>query len=205
MTISLIIAAIGITYAITAHYCSKPYDEYFELTQKYAEAASLLTSMRSEIDSLREKLELSEDVRNVLGIQNAKLAEEIASLKRDADKASEVRFWLMGQLNTVVNDKWRLENALKSTQRSLRIARHKEFKRWKKARKREYIDSSLPLRHTDILTSGFDFFEWIMADRIRRFLPYKDRDHAAQEIAYGKKRLREIAAKLHTMPPYPLP
>ena len=189
MTISLIIAAIGITYAITAHYCSKPYDEYFELTQKYAEAASLLTSMRSEIDSLREKLELSEDVRNVLGIQNAKLAEEIASLKRDADKASEVRFWLMGQLNTVVNDKWRLENALKSTQRSLRIARHKEWKRWKK--RRRFIDQEWwPVNAPA---------SWHNSIRIRRDLAHPSNMKSTKSV------IREYISIIRTLEPYPLP
>ena len=179
--------------------------EYITLSAKYADAASLLTSMRAKVDDLQEKLDFSEDIRYGLGMDNARMAKRIEELERDAKKADEVRIWLMDQLNMVINDKWRLEDALKTTQRSLRIARHKEFKRWKKRKKMGFAESNLPWRSNDALSNTFISLHWVMSARIRAFLPYRDRDHASEEIAYGKKRCLEIIAKIRTMEPYPLP
>lgn len=132
MTLPLIIAAIGITYAITVRYCSQPYDEYIELSAKYADAASLLTSMRAKIDDLTEKLDFSDDVRNMLGIENAKLAEEIKRLKVDIGRGEDAR-WALVEAITSASDAASIAiDKIAILERSLRIARHKEFKRWKK-------------------------------------------------------------------------
>jgi uncharacterized protein with von Willebrand factor type A (vWA) domain len=187
-------------------------DDHYALVEKYAEATSALTAMKVELDKLQEQLEFSEDVRYTLGTNNAKLVQQIevyeetiGELKRDAEKGEEVRRLTVGMLGNEVDARIAFGNRLMDVQRSLRIARHKEFKRWKKARKKECAGSFPPLRHSDNLSKTILFFEWVMADRIRRFLPYKGRDHAAEEIAYGKERLRETIAKLRTMDPYPLP
>jgi len=197
--------AIGFLVWILRQRRSWTDDDHYDLVQKYSEAASALTAMKAELDKLQERLEFSEDVRYALGMENANLAKEIEGLNRDVEKGEEARLFLMGQLNIVINDKWRLEDRLKVAERSLRIARHKEFKRWKKRAKRQYLDGTPPASHGEKLSQEFNFFDWIFNDRIRRFLPYRDRDHASEEISYGKKRLPEIIAKLRTMDPYPLP
>lgn len=197
--------AIGFLVWILRQRRSWTDDDHYDLVQKYSEAASALTAMKAELDKLQERLEFSEDVRYALGMDNAKTAKALEEAMAEIERGEDVRALMVGILNNEINTRLAFGNRLAEVQRSLRIARHKEFKRWKKRAKRKYLDGSLPSSHGEKLSQEFNFFDWIFNDRIRRFLPYRDRDHAAEEISYGKKRLPEIIAKLRTMDPYPLP
>jgi len=181
--------AIGFLVWILRQRRSWTDDDHYDLVQKYSEAASALTAMKAELDKLQERLEFSEDVRYALGMENANLAKEIEGLNRDVEKGEEARLFLMGQLNIVINDKWRLEDRLKVAERSLRIARHKEFKRWKKASKRrlsEYRNPTPATYHYAIGTARWSF-------------RHNRKDWSAKE------RMREYIDKIRTMDPYPLP
>ena len=180
-------------------------DDHYALVERYAEATSALTAMKAELDKLQEQLEFSEDVRYTLGMNNAKLVKRIEDLEANEEASADLRLKMIEMLDKEINARIGFEIRLAEVQRSLRIARHKEWKRWKKRAKRQYLDGSPPMRHGEKLSREFNFFDWIFSDRIRRFLPYRDRDHAAEEISYGKKRLPEIIAKLRTMDPFPLP
>jgi hypothetical protein len=180
-------------------------DDHYALVERYAESTSALTAMKAERDKLQEQLEFSEDVRYTLGVNNAKMAQRIEDLEANEEASADLRLKLIEMMDHEINMRLTFEVELAEARRSLRIARHKEFKRWKKRSKRQYLDGSPPMRHGEKLSREFNFFDWIFNDRIRRFLPYSDRDHAAEEISYGKKRLPEIIAKLRTMDPYPLP
>lgn len=160
--------------------------DYYALVQKYSDAASALTAMKAELDKLQEQLEFSEDVRYTLGMENAKLVKEIEGLNRDAEKAEETGFFLMGQLNIVINDKWRLEDRLKVAERYLRIARHKEFKRWKKG-----VKFWLPKHPSP--PSPADEFNTI------EFLMHHSRGPSMKDV------IRGCLIRLKSMDPYPLP
>lgn len=168
--------------------------DHYALVQKYSDAASQLTSMKVELESLREKLEFSEDVRCSLGMENAKLAEEIGNLKQDIERGEDVRLWLLDQLNMAINDKWRLEDRLKTAQRTLRIARHKEWKRWKKLQRRYYDLSDGSVAH-----EGPAFLHTLIAfERIAVGM-------FGVHVSRLKRRSASWIEKLRTMEPYPLP
>lgn len=163
--------------------------DHYALAQKYSDAASALTAMKAELDKLQERLEFSEDVRYSLGMKNAKLANEIEGLNRDAERGEEARLFLLDQLNIVINDKWRLEDRLKTAQRSLRIARHKEFKRWKKHQRRN-VDNWWPHQNPAPYHNSI---------RLKR-------DFASlHDPRYIKSSIRESINILRTLEPYPLP
>lgn len=122
-------------------------NDYYALVQKYSEAASTLTSLKAELHLTQERLELSEDIRYTLGMENAKLAKRISELEMDIERGQEVRCLMAEMLGNEVDARIAFGNRLVDVQRSLRIARHKEFKRWKKmAKKTPYIVDYLPLR-----------------------------------------------------------
>lgn len=164
-------------------------NEYYALVQKYSDAAYALPSMKAELDKLQEQLEFSEDVRYTLRMENARLAKEIEGLKRDVERGEEARFFLMGQLNIVINDKWRLEDRLKVAERSLRIARHKEFKAWKKRMKAKVSHDPATYAYHPSPADEFSTNEYI-----RLYAP-----------SHAKQLIRESIDRLKRMDPYPLP
>lgn len=163
--------------------------DYYALVQKYSDAASQLTSMKAELESLREKLELSEDVRMWLGIDNAKMAEEIEKLKQDIERGEEVRNILVGSYSGHVSLSLYYLARIAQLQRSLRIARHKEFKRWKKSQRRNvgnwWSHTNPASYHNSI--------------GIRR------ESFALLDPEYTKFSIRESITILRTLEPYPLP
>lgn len=164
-------------------------EDHYALVQKYSDAASALTAMKAELDKLQEQLEFSEDVRYTLGMENARLAKRISELEMDAERGGEAQFFLLGQLNIVIKDKWRLEDRLKVAERSLRIARHKEFKRWKK--RHRWVDQEWwPV---DAPAS------WHNAIRIRRDLA------CPGNMEFTKNIIREYISEIRDLEPYPLP
>ena len=164
-------------------------DDHYALVQKYSDAASALTATKAELDKLQEQLEFSEDVRYTLGMENAKLVKRIIELEIDVERGEETRFLMVGMLDNEINARIAFGNRLMGVQRSLRIARHKEFKRWKKMSKRrlsEYRDPTPATYHYAIGTA-------------RRSYANSRKDWSA------KDRMREYIDKLRTMDPYPLP
>lgn len=189
MTTPLIIMAVGITYAATIYFQRHIYDEYITLSAKYADAASLLTSMRAKADDLQEKLDFSEDVRYGLGMDNARMAKRIEELEKDAERGQEVRWCLVEAVAIASEAASDAIDKVAILERSLRIARHKEFKRWKKAvrqRPRERGGLSPASLHYAIRTARFSYAR-------------TQRDWSAKE------RMRGYIDKIRTMEPYPLP
>ena len=164
-------------------------DDHYALVQKYSDAASALTATKAELDKLQEQLEFSEDVRYTLGMENAKLSTRIHDLESEGAASASAQLGLMrtiGNYSNIVSDAFHQNYCL---QRSLRIARHKEFKRWKKMSKRrlsEYRDPTPAIYHYAIGTA-------------RRSYANSRKDWSA------KDRMREYIEKLRTMDPYPLP
>lgn len=169
-------------------------NDYYSLVQKYSDAGSALTSMKAGLDKIQEQLELSEDIRYALGMENARLAKEIEVLKSDIERGEEVRFLMTEMLDSEINLRIAFSNRLMDVQRSLRIARHKEFKRWKRLHKRLYA-----------LSDGSEFSESPASLHSRI---------AYERIAVGifgvaPSRLKKLSAswiaQIRTMDPYPLP
>lgn len=163
--------------------------DHYALVQKYYDAASQLTSMRAELESLREKLDLSEDVRYSLRVENAKLAGEIGRLKQDIERGEDVRDILVRSINGYINLHLYTSRRVVQLQRSLRIARHKEFKRWKK-RHRRNVDNWWPHQNPASYHNSIS---------IRREFA------ALHDPVYVKSSIRESIAILRTLEPYPLP
>lgn len=190
MTIPLIFMAIGITYAITVHYCSQPYDEYIALSAKYADAASLLTSMRAKVDDLQERLDFSEDIRYGLGMDNARMAKRIEELEKDAERGQEVRWSLVEAVDSASEAASDAIDKAAILERSLRIARHKEFKRWKKGVRAKAAHDPATFRCTPSPT-----YEFSMNEYVRAYC----HDHRLKPL------LRESINRIKSMEPYPLP
>ncbi len=162
--------------------------EYITLSAKYADAASLLTSMRAKVDDLQEKLDFSEDVRYGLGMDNARMAKRIEELDGEIEKGRELRLKLIEMLFDSQHAKGAAEHRLETTQRSLRIARHKEFKRWKKTIKfqGEYVfDPNKPSPADEFNTT--------------QFLRSNSCGPTMKDV------IRVCLIRLKFMPPYPLP
>lgn len=163
--------------------------EYITLSAKYADAASLLTSMRAKVDDLQEKLDFSEDVRYGLGMDNARMAKRIEELERDCRRGEEIRFMLVDQIHMEINNRIRAERRMESLERSLAIARHKEFKRWKKMKIRSprYLDTVSPAM----------VHHWIRNIRMSIL--------CGEINWYDKPLIRQHITKIQSMEPYPLP
>jgi hypothetical protein len=128
-------------------------DDHYTLVERYAESTSALTAMKAELDKLQEQLEFSEDVRYTLGMNNAKMAQRIEDLEANKEASADLRLKMIEMLDKVINMRLALGKRLTEVQRSLRIARHKEFKRWKKLvskrhRQKEVWSQPLPT-HAD--------------------------------------------------------
>lgn len=164
--------------------------EYITLSAKYADAASLLTSMRAKVDDLQEKLDFSEDVRYGLGMDNARMAKKIEELENEAEKGRELRLKLIEMLCDSQHAKGAAEHRFEIAQRSLRIARHKEFKRWKKRVRAKAAHDPATFRCTPSPT-----YEFSMNEYVRAYC----HDHRLKPL------LRESINRIKSMEPYPLP
>ena len=164
--------------------------DYYALVQRYSDAASQLTSMKAEMESLREKLEFSEDVRYSLGIENAKLAEEIEKLKQDIERGEEVRDILVRSIGGYINLHLYTSRRVVQLERSLRIARHKEFKRWKKNMRVKIERDPATFRYHPSPADEFGANEYV---------------RAYCHDGSTKPLLRESIDRLKRMEPYPLP
>lgn len=197
-TIALLIFVAVASSCLTA-ILRRPSDtEYIELVAKYADAASSLTSMRAKIDDLQEKLDFSDDVRNMLGIENAKLAEQIAvyeekigELKRDAERGEDARWALVEAITSASETASNAVDKIAILERSLCIARHKEFKQWKKLQSR-FAKASDRLRYTD-----FGHGEFFEACQVLR--------GPGGTIKSYKCYVRRHAPFIKEVAPYPLP
>ena len=107
-------------------------NDHYALVEKYSEAASALTAMKAELDKLQEQLEFSEDVRYTLGTNNAKLVKTLEEAMAEIERGEDVRALMVGMLDSEINMRIAFGRRLTEVQRSLRIARHKDLKRWKK-------------------------------------------------------------------------
>lgn len=164
-------------------------NDYYDLAQKYSDAASALTSMKAELDKLQEQLEFSEDVRYTLGMENAKLVNEIEGLKRSVERGEEVRWSLVEAVTSASEAASDAIDRISILERSLRIARHKEFKAWKK--RRRWVDQEWwPV---DAPAS------WHNAIRIRRDLA------CPGNMEFTKNIIREYVSEIRGLEPYPLP
>lgn len=146
---TILITAVLLNAALLAVYVFRPRpswtdDDHYALVERYAESTSALTAMKAELDKLQEQLEFSEDVRYTLGTGNAKMAQRIEELERDASRGEDVRGVLVDWLDKEIDMRLAFGKRLTEVQRSLRIARHKEFKRWKKDVRKNGYATGLP-------------------------------------------------------------
>lgn len=169
--------------------------DYSDLADRYYESVKSQVESSEAIRRIEDDAELAKDL----------LQKRIDELTRDIERYETLRDTLVGNIDSLANELHRANKQVITLERSLRVARHKEWKRWKKSEKRRYLESVPQMRPTCILSREFNHFRWVMRDGIHPITAHRDTDYASWEISYAKSQLRKCIARIRTMDPYPLP
>lgn len=164
--------------------------DYSDLAGRYYESVKSQVEYYGEIIRIEDDAELAKDL-----LQN-----QIDELTRDIERYETLRDTLVGNIDSLANELHRANRQVITLERSLRVARHKEWKRWKKQARRAAERSPRDRRPGEVLGSEFG---------LAFFFSAMIKINAAPRFECSRKSYMEsfhrTIARIRTMDPYPLP